>query len=367
MALPISSQPERRKGFTPLPNECLWDWSRLVSGDAQVLSILFLNSELHPVREKHAPPLKWTPPVSNEELASFVRCTVRAIQIATDDMVARKIVLRKKASGGYSYSIPFETWADLPDRPAKIVSIGEAETAEEESEEEAKKPRGPVLTVWTKPQRVRAGGRTKPKDVPGIVGKLQLEAESEIEFDARLCDGILTVRAKGEVRANIPSYSERSKGEEKRNTFRENNSQPVENTQNRKLQALHTLLDDYCRRHHGTIPNDKLLTKVCHAMGKATLAQFQAVFNAKVRAGKPVPMGLFINLADDARLGAESPSPKPAATKLQPADEILTDDLIIQALKDLAHDPADKISRAVIEGVPPARVDRIKAQLRGKR
>lgn len=361
MALPISSPPERRKGFTPLPNECLWDWSRLVSGDAQVLSVLFLNSELHPVRERGAAPLKWTRSVSNEELASFVRCTVRAIQIATDDMVARKVVLRKKASGGYSYSIPFETWAELPDRPAKVVVLAEAEAAQEETEEEAaeaaNKPGKEV--VLAERLTIRAGKRTKPLKFNTGPEFIQVDSNVDAEINA--------VEKSGVVRVTVTARFQETKGEVKRNTFRENNAQPTENTQNRKLQALHTLLDDYCRRHHGTIPNDKLLTKVCQAMGKATITQFQAVFTAKVRAGKAVPMGLFINLADDARLGAESPSPKPAASKVQPADEILTDDLIIQALKDLAHDPADKISRAVIEGVPPARVDRIKAQLRGKR
>ena len=317
MALPISSPPERRKGFTPLPNECLWDWSRLVSGDAQVLSILFLNSELHPVREKGAPPLEWTPPISKEILASFCRCTVRALEYAFDDLLKRKVVLRKKGSGGDCYSIPFETWAGLPDRPRKVVAIGEAETAEEEGEEEAKKPRGPVLTVWTKPQRVRAGGRTKPKDVPGIVGKLQLEAESEIEFDARLCDGILTVRAKGEVTAKLyPAIALRDQ-KAKQNEIRFAKTTPnLLKTHKTKTIPLHALLDDYCRRHHGTIPNDKLLTKVCQAMGKASVAQFQAVFAAKVRAGKPVPMGLLINLAEDARLGAETPTSRPCSRSL---------------------------------------------------
>jgi hypothetical protein len=189
---------ERRGGFSPLPNECLWDWSRLVSGDAQVLSILYINSELNPVREKgRAAPL-WTRAITEEEFAAFCRCTVRAVQGAFKDLLERKVVLRKKTAGGYAYQIPFATWPELEDRPAKVVMMGEAEQAEEESEEEAKQPRGEVTRIFSKPQKVRAGARTRPKALPWPAGKIQLEAETETEFDASMCDGVLTIRAKGE-------------------------------------------------------------------------------------------------------------------------------------------------------------------------
>ena len=218
-------EPQRRGGFTPLPNECLWDWSRLVSGDAQILSILFINSEIHTLRKKGSPVPKWTGrAITNEELAQFARCTVRAIEIGVGDLVARKVIERKKTARGHVYSIPFASWAELPDRPSKVVTLGEAEDAEEESEDEAKKPKGQVFAVFSKPQKVRPGTRTRPKELPAAAGRLQFEAETEIEFDARMCDGILTIRAKGESGTG-------TKGEEKRNRLRVDSTQLPSNQQ----------------------------------------------------------------------------------------------------------------------------------------
>lgn len=296
---------ERRKGFAPLPNECLWDWSRLVSGDAQVLSILYINAELHPPRDKGQAPPKWTRAITNEELAAFGRCTVRAIETAFKDLIERKVVTRKKTAQGFAYAIPFETWPDLPDRPSKVIPIADPEPAEEESEDEANKPHGQVLQVFTKPQKVRAGGRTRPKELPAAAGKLQFEAQSEIEFDARMCDGVLTIRAKSEYEAKTGG----GKGEGKTKRISLSTPQPTDTITPKLLASLHTLLDDYCRRHHGTIPNDKLLSRVGKAMGKATIYQFETVLRAKIRSGKPIPMGLLINLAEDAALAADLPEP----------------------------------------------------------
>ncbi len=218
-------RPERRQGWAPIPNECLWDWARLVSGDAQIFSILYINSEIHTPRKKGAPVPQWTRPISNEEFARFGRCTVRAIQIALGDLLNRKVVECKKSGKGFAYRIAFESWPELPDRPSKVVPITGAQPAEEESEEEANKPRGEVVALFDKPQKVRAGGRTRPKSLPSAAGKLQFEAETEIEFDARMCDGILTIRAKGET---IRAKGE-TKGEQKRNGFRSNDTQVQSN------------------------------------------------------------------------------------------------------------------------------------------
>jgi hypothetical protein len=215
---------ERRGGFSPLPNECLWDWARLVSGDAQVLSILYINAELNPVRERGKAAPLWTRAITEEEFGAFCRCTVRAIQAAFKDLLERKVILRKKTAAGFAYQIPFATWPELKDRPAKVVTLAEAEPAEEESEDEANTPRGKVLAVFSKPQKVKAGGRTKPKDLPAAAGKIRFEAETETEFDAKMCDGILTIRAKGEQPA---------KGEEKatRSTLRVEGRQVTDSTQ----------------------------------------------------------------------------------------------------------------------------------------
>jgi hypothetical protein len=359
MALPVATPIERRRGFTPLPNQSLPDWPRLVSGDAQMLSILFINSELHLPRKTGEPALKWTRPISKEELAAFVRCTVRAIEIAFKDLLARKVLLSKKAGPGvWRYAIPFETWPELPDRPWKVVPIVESEQAEEETEEEAKKPRGEVIPVYSKPQKLRAGTRSRPKDVPGIVGKLQLEAGSEIEFDARLCDGILTVRAKGELAAN----EGRTKGAENRNTFRKLANQATENTDNSNFPALHQILDNYCLRHHGTIPNDKLLGKIQASLGETALNHFWAVIQARIRGGKVIPMALFINLAEDAARGAKATEP----TKPKEAPKPITDDEIIQALTLMSKNPSNMTRihcEALLSEAGESRVQRIKAML----
>ena len=230
---------QRRQGWAPLPNECLWDWARLVSGDAQIFSILFINSEIHTLRRKGTPAPKWSRPISNEEFAQFARCTVRAIEIALGDLLKRKVIERKKSGKGFIYSIPFGSWPELPDRPSKIVVIGEAEQAEEEGEDEANKRRGEIMAVFGKPQRVRAGGRTRPKVLPAAAGKLQFEGESEMEFDARMCDGVLTIRAKGEIQAK----STGTKGDGKRNELRSNNTQLQSNQQN----DFHKFETAYCQ------------------------------------------------------------------------------------------------------------------------
>jgi hypothetical protein len=300
-------RPEPRKGFSPLPNECLWDWSRLASGDAQVLSILFINAELNPPRDRGVPPPKETRAITDNELAAFARCTVRALQIARDDLVARKVITAKKSGvGAFRYGIPWETWSGLPDRPSKVVSIAEAEQADDVPDDDPSQPRGEVLKVFTKPQRVRAGGRTRPKELPRAAGKVQFEAENEIEFDARMCDGVLTVRAKS---GEQPANATRKKGERIGNTFPKRNSQVAAKSTNGDFSSLHSLLDDYCLTHHGTIPNDKLLSKISQALGKTSIDHYKRVIHAKMRTRKIIAMGLFIDLARDATAGAIKGSP----------------------------------------------------------
>lgn len=188
---------ERRQGFAPLPNHCLWDWARLASGDAQVMSILFINSELHlPTSKRPANP-KWTNPISNEEFAAFCRCTVRAIETAFKDLLERKVIVRRKALGGYAYGIPFETWPGLPDRPSKVVVLNtEVEPAPEETSDEAAKTRGHAIPVHDKRQTVKAGGRTRPVEFKGAIpGKMQVRSQFAFEYDAYIQDGTLVFMA----------------------------------------------------------------------------------------------------------------------------------------------------------------------------
>ena len=123
-------EPQRRKGFTPFPNDVLLDWPRLLSGNAQVFTVMYINSETTgAVRAPGTKPPYWSRPISTDEFAAFGRCTVRAIQLALDDLVARKVVEKKSSlHGAFRYHIPFETWAKLPDRPTRL-SVPAAKSA----------------------------------------------------------------------------------------------------------------------------------------------------------------------------------------------------------------------------------------------
>lgn len=206
-------QPERRKGFTMYQNDVLLDWPRLASGDAQVFLLMYVNSET--TGAARAPKTKapyWSRPISIEELAGFARCTVRAIQLASDDLSNRGVIERKKSgAGAWKFHIPFETWPNLPDRPPKVVCISdEAEDAEEDTDD-ATSTKGTVIPVFEKPQRVKPGARPRPKELPAAAGKLRLCSTHEIEYTATLCDGLLQVEL---------TVTDQGKPEAKRNSFR---------------------------------------------------------------------------------------------------------------------------------------------------
>ena len=199
---------ERRNGFQQLPHNSLWDWSRLASGDAQTLSILYINAELYCPRPKGTPPPRWTRAIPTEEFAAFARCTVRAIQTAFEDLIERKVIVRRKMAGGYAYGIPFESWPELPDRPSKVVELPEAapKPADEETDEETKRTRGEVVPVYTEPQHIKPGKRTRRKELPNCKSAcyIQVEVEGEIaqQVYPYLCDEVLVVRIKGEQPEN---------------------------------------------------------------------------------------------------------------------------------------------------------------------
>src|SRR5271170_921722 len=191
-------EPQRRKGFTPFPNDVLLDWPRLLSGNAQVFTVMYLNSETTgAVRARGTDPPYWSRPISTEELAGFGRCTPRAIQLALDDLAARKVIERKKSLHGmYRYHIPFDAWSGLPDRPSNVLPIsGESEEPEEETGEGANLA-GQVLPVFSKPQRLRGGARPRPKELPTAVGKLRVTSDGEIEYSGTICDGVLFLEFK---------------------------------------------------------------------------------------------------------------------------------------------------------------------------
>jgi hypothetical protein len=181
----------------------MMDWPRLASGDAQVFSLMYIVQEC-----SWQAKVNWSRPIRNEELAQFGRCTVRAIEIGINDLVARKVVLRKKSKGGYSYYVPFETWPELPDRPPKVVPItGEPEELPDDTEgTDGSTLAGVVLPVYEKPQRLRGGARPRAKELPAPAAKLRLTSNTDVEFTAFMRDGhldiALTVPRHGENQAN---------------------------------------------------------------------------------------------------------------------------------------------------------------------
>jgi hypothetical protein len=184
----------RRKGFSPFPNEFLLDWPRLVSGDAQVYTLMLIVSEtLGAIPEAGRKP-EWSRSIPTEEFAEFSRVGVRAVQVAIDDLITRKVLLARGPKGARRYRIPFETWPELPDRPKKVVTLEAAEDAEEESEDEAKAhTRGEVIPVYEKPVRLKSGARPRPKELPKIASKLRVQSNHELEYSAVLCDGLLDI------------------------------------------------------------------------------------------------------------------------------------------------------------------------------
>jgi hypothetical protein len=218
-------QPQRRKGFTPFPNDVLLDWPRLLSGNAQIFTVMYINSETTgAIRARGTEPPYWSRPLSTEELAGFACCTVRAIQLALDELVARKVIERK----GARYHIPFETWSRLPDRPPTVVAIsGDAEEPEEDTEAETLA--GQVIPVFSKPQRLRGGARPRPKELPAPAGRLRVTCNSEVEYSGTICDGTLFLEF------TVPKGEQEGNG--KRNIF-----QKTESKSNK--QHTGTLIDD---------------------------------------------------------------------------------------------------------------------------
>jgi hypothetical protein len=305
-------RPERRKGFTALPNECLWDWHRLASGDAQLLSIILISSEtISAAREKGTPAPKWSRVISNEELAAFCGCsTTRAVEIAMADLSERRVIERKKVPGkGYCYHVPFETWPELPDRPSKIVSMPTPQEVEEEPETE--EPAAPAGIVHEFPaKRLRAGKRSRPTQLPVPAEKLQYQPDLDgVVVKETMIDGV--VIASIFVKECVEKEKEKqTRGEENRNVptkpFRQATHSKRPPSFSVSLSDLHAYLDDYCLKNHGTTPPDKLLLKVQSALASATMEQYKRILIAKAKARNgPIPMGLLVNLAEDAARGAK--------------------------------------------------------------
>lgn len=340
--------PQRREGFAKLPNSALLDFARLMSGNVQILSVLYINSENQWAGER-----RWTRAITHEELAKVTRTTVRAVELKVKDLIDRKVLQAKKTSKGTMYHIPFETWAELPDMPDPVTGVP-VPVADAEAGEETPVKFAPAFKTRFK---VEPGKRTKPiKLEQGAADQIQFDTNVPIECDGSFHQGILRLYITGQVQRE-------QEAKPNRNIVRVARSQPTETTQPSKFDKLHGLLDDYCLHHHGTIPNEKLLSKIQAALGKATIEQFRTVCRAKMRGGKPIPMGLFVNLAEDARLAAETKKSKPAESEVSPtrSDTVeITDEMVLRLLKSPRHPD----NQAILDRADPAQVARLKALLR---
>ena len=223
---PIAVPDRRRRGFTPIPNWNLPDWSRLLAG-AEFPIVMYITSQSDgAVRPRGTEAPYWTPPISTEELADVARCTIRAVQGALDDLVSRKVIERKKGVGGagfYRYHVPWPTWESLPDRPRQgpIPISGDPEEPEEEPADEPQ-PTGVVVPVFEKPQRLKGGARPRAKELPAPAGKLRVTADSEIEYTGTICDGVLSLEFKvprGEQEAGVKRKSFRSTDDNSNNSL----------------------------------------------------------------------------------------------------------------------------------------------------
>src|SRR5208337_1091950 len=116
----------------------------------------------------------WTRCIAKEEMAEYCDSTVRAIEIALNDLVGRNVVSRKRVQGGYAYGIPFDTWPELPDRPAKVVEMPVQDATENDDDDDGKPKPGQVALI-NAPIRIKAGKRGTVK-VPAEAG-----AASEIQ------------------------------------------------------------------------------------------------------------------------------------------------------------------------------------------
>lgn len=248
---------------------------------------------------------KWTRSITNEELADFCRCTVRAIQYAMEDLVTRGVVKRQAKPGGFQYSIPFEAWPELPDRPP------------------APKP----VVVSDRPnthnsRKLRAGQRSPVRPLPEPAQGVQYESDLDgVAVTEEVIAGKMLVTISAKECVEQAKDAEKAKGEIKAGM--KSISPPKQRADSKPEQSLlvsktdlHSFLDAYCLKHHDAAPSDKLLTKIQSALKTATLDDFKRVVKARMNGGKVViPMAWFINLAEDAASAAlRSTAKKPAGS-----------------------------------------------------
>lgn len=306
-----TGKPNLTSGFSQLPNQSLVHFARLLSGSVQIVSVLFINAETQWGGKRRK-----SRPITHAELAEVCRCTLRAVETKLKDLIDRGVLIAKRTAEGMVYEIPFEKWPELPDKPDESPQALNNDSEEPEEEDEPEPIKAKFVPVFSKRLSLKAGKKTKPIQFAceGAADKIQFDTNCDLE-----CDGYFNA---GVLRLSI--FSRQTNSEQKRKKLRFAKSQDVENTDQSKFEALHSLMDDYCRNHHGAVPSDKLLSKISQALGEATVKDLLKVVQARIRGGKVIPMPWFINLAEDAARAVVQRPPKvlePPPNRILPGKE----------------------------------------------
>lgn len=165
------SLPEKQRkanGFTMIPHAWLADLDRLTSAKAQMMLLIVLyRMSAGATREKGEPAPELTEPLSMEDLAQFLHCCLREVQLVVKDAVDRTLIRQVKATKGrWQYEVLWKDWQALQDyqaakRPpevAKDAHTGEAQPSEPTDEKtEASTP------ILSASEAHKTEGETKEK------------------------------------------------------------------------------------------------------------------------------------------------------------------------------------------------------------
>lgn len=309
-ARPIPSpEIQPRKGWAPLPNGAVLEWARLTSGAVQITALIYINSEIHGPREQGSPVPYWSRPITHAEIAVVCRSTIRAVEIKLKDLTDRGVLEYQRTGSGNKYHIPFDKWAGLPDiSPVETLHAPPADEDETTDEERDRRK----FEFSLPPKKLRGGGRAKPVPMncsPSHVGVTN-ETGFGISFGVKATGGgpVIVNILNVDVPQTAATSTRVSDANREQKAKPKPSSVSIQRADAAAIKALHNTLDSYCLRHHSTIPDDKLLSRVAQTLQKTPIEAFEHVFQAKARAlhnqqKGPVPIGLLVKLAEDAARG----------------------------------------------------------------
>ncbi len=348
----------RTAGFVAIPFPFAYELGRLTNGKIELLCLTYIAAETLSASGKDKVPIarrlkeeRRSRVITIEEMAEFcgwrkdgsLGVTVEAVSSALEGLSTRKVIDRRKQGRGYTYAVPWATWSELPDyQPDKKPpqSSDELDSAEDESKDDASDTRSGVR-VFAQPLHIRAGQRSKAAPVAAKVEKLQVESTADAEVEAGVTRGVLRVFIRP-----APSGDTRS-------GVRVSRSQAVQDKRSAIFGSLHEVLDDYCRRHHGKLPDDALLGQAAAALGKATIDQFVRVWRDRIRRGVVQMAWIPLIAAEVGKTAASVPAPDPKVEAQRAAEARRRDLETLRTAIRLADEENDPLAREVIAGADP--------------